>query len=143
MKLDRAGIEGCIPHSGSMVLLDSVVQWDAAYIVCSAAAPGAGHPLARRGTVAALVAVEYGAQAAAVHGFLVEPAVPRPGMLAKLSDVQLHAACIPSDRGPLSVKAQLLSRVALGCLYDFHVECAGEPVAQGRLMVSFAAPAAR
>ena len=139
MILDRAGIESCIPHSGSMVLLDAVVQWDAASIICSAGAPGDEHPLVRDGTVAALVAVEYGAQAAAVHGFLVEPAVPRPGMLAKLSDVHLHAAFIPANQGSLSVKAQLLSRVAQGCLYDFHLACGSLLVAHGRLMVAFAA----
>jgi len=144
MKLDRAGIEGIVPHSGSMVLLESVINWDATHIDCSAAAPGAEHPLARQGTVPAVAAVEYGAQAAAVHGFLVEqPAVPHPGMLAKLSDVQLHSSYIPTDRGPLSVNAQLLSRVALGCLYDFRVVCAGELVAHGRLMVAFAVPAKR
>lgn len=144
MTIDRAAIEHCVPHSGAMLLLDSVSDWDATHIVCSAAAPGPAHPLAREGAVPAVAAVEYGAQAAAVHGFLVErPAVPRPGMLAKLGYVQLHMACIPADRGELSVNAQLLSRVALGCLYDFEVACAGEPVAHGRLMVAFTAPAAQ
>jgi predicted hotdog family 3-hydroxylacyl-ACP dehydratase len=144
MTLERAAIERCVPHAGAMLLLDSVAHWDASHIVCSAAAPGAQHPLAREGAVPALAAVEYGAQAAAVHGFLLErPAVPRPGMLAKLSGVQLHSACIPADRGALSVNAQLLSRVAQGCLYHFQVVCAGEPVAHGRLMVAFAAPASQ
>ena len=141
MTLDRAAIEACIPHSGSMVLLDAVVRWNAAVIVCSAAAPSAAHPLARRGAVAALVAVEYGAQAAAVHGFLVDPAAPRSGLLVKLSDVHLNVPCIPADQGVLSVKAELLSRVAQGCMYDFDLACASLPVAHGRLLVAFTAPA--
>jgi predicted hotdog family 3-hydroxylacyl-ACP dehydratase len=141
--LDRSAIERCVPQSGAMVLLDSVARWDATEIECTAAAPGARHPLARDGKLPAVAAVEYGAQAAAVHGFLVDrPTTPRPGMLAKLSDVRLHSS-IELDAGALCVKARLLSRVAQGCLYDFEVDCAGRPLASGRLMVAFAAPAAQ
>jgi len=144
MTLDRAGIARCVPHAGSMLLLDTVVHWDATHIACSAAAPDAGHPLARAGVVPAVTAAEYAAQAAAAHGALLEhQAAPCPGVLAKLSDVELHAACIPADRGPLAVNATLLSRGAAGCLYDFDVACAAQPVARGRLMVAFALPVAR
>jgi len=72
MTLDHAGIERCVPHAGSMVLLDAVLHWDATHIVCSAAAPNAGHPLARDGAVRAVTAAEYAAQAVAVHGALLE-----------------------------------------------------------------------
>jgi hypothetical protein len=41
------------------------------------------------------------------------------------------------------VNAQLLSRVAQGCLYNFDVHCASTAVAQGRLMVAFAPLGAR
>lgn len=142
MKLDRDGIARCVPHSGAMLLLDSVSEWDTDHIVCSAPAPGAAHPLAREGKLSAVAAIEYGAQAAAVHGYLVEqPVVPRSGMLAKLSDVHLSLARVPADRGALCVHARLLSRLALGCLYEFEIASAGERVAHGRLMVAFAKPA--
>ena len=142
MNLPRVQLERCVPHAGAMLLLDSVTRWNAAEIVCSARAPHAEHPLVRAGEVSALVAIEYGAQAAAVHGFLVEqPAHPRPGMLAKLSSVRLHSSCIPRDLGDLTVSAQLLSRIARGCLYDFDVVCAAVPIASGRLMVAFEPPA--
>ena len=115
MTLDHAGIERCVPHAGSMVLLNAVLHWDATHIVCSAAAPDAWHPLARDGAVRAVIAAEYAAQAVAVHGALLErEAAPRLAMLAKLSDVALHSACIPTDRGPLAVRAQLLGRTAAG-----------------------------
>ena len=144
MTLDHAGIERCVSHAGSMVLLNAVLHWDATHIVCSAAAPDAGHPLARDGAVRAVTAAEYAAQAIAVHGALLEhQAAPRLAMLAKLSNVELHSACIPTDRGPLAVRAELLSRAAAGCLYDFEVACARQPVATGRLLVAFAAPPGR
>ncbi len=142
--LQRTDIERCVPHAGVMVLLDSVAFWDTTHIVCTAAAPDDEHPLARDGVVSAIAAVEYGAQAAAVHGFLIEqPELHRPGLLAKLTDVRLHVPRIPSDLGELTVNAQLLSRVAQGCLYDFAVRTADEPVAHGRLMVAFAPLAAK
>lgn len=142
--LDRAAIERCVPHAGAMLLLDSVTQWDSAHIVCSAQPPGTDHPLARQGCVSSVAAIEYGAQAAAVHGFLIEqPSLHRPGVLAKLTDVQLHVSHIPSDLGALRVNARLLSRVAEGCLYEFDVQSVDGSIAQGRLMVAFTPLATR
>ena len=136
--LDRAAIERRVPHAGTMCLLDAVTQWDAVHIACRAAAPSAAHPLARDGIVPAVVAIEYAAQATAVHGTLLdEQAAPRDGVLAKLSDVELHSARIPFDAGPLAVRAELISRGAAGCLYGFVVATERQPIASGRLMVAF------
>ena len=138
MKLDRVGIERRVPHAGTMCLLDAVMQWDATSITCIACAPGATHPLARDGTVPAVAAVEYAAQATAVHGALLDTQVaPRAGMLAKLSEVELHTLCIPADRGPLNVRAELLNRGASGCLYAFEVAGNRQRIASGRLLVAF------
>lgn len=138
MMFDRAAIEGCIPHAGRMVLLDAVVRWDATRIACSAMPPTAHHPLMRDGAVPSVAAAEYAAQAAAVHGFLLDrPASPRPGLLAKLTAVELEASWIPHDRGTVIVMAELMSRTAAGCLYDFEVACDRTPIARGRLMVAF------
>ena len=141
MTLDRAAIEQRLPHAGEMCLLDAVQQWDATDIQCVAAAPGAEHPLARAGVVPAVAAAEYAAQATALHGALLGGGRALAGLLAKLSDVELHARCIPADGGPLAVHARLLGRSASGCLYDFAVDCAQRPIARGRLMVAFTAPA--
>jgi predicted hotdog family 3-hydroxylacyl-ACP dehydratase len=138
MMADRASIERCVPHAGRMVLLDAVVRWDATRIACSAVPPTADHPLARDGAVPSVCAAEYAAQAAAVHGFLIDrPPAPRQGLLAKLTDVDLATAWIPRDRGSVLVKAELLSKTAAGCLYDFEVACDRTPIARGRLMVAF------
>ena len=141
MMLDRAAIEQRLPHAGAMCLLDAVRQWDATDIECIAAAPGAEHPLARAGVVPAAVAAEYAAQATAMHGALLGGGRAPAGLLAKLSDVALHARCIPTNGGPLAVHARLLGRSASGCLYEFAVDCTHQPIARGRLMVAFIAPA--
>jgi predicted hotdog family 3-hydroxylacyl-ACP dehydratase len=144
MMLDRAGIESRVPHAGAMCLLDAVIQWDATHITCIAAAPSATHPLARNGTVPAIAAIEYAAQATAVHGALLDnQVVPRAGMLAKLSEVELHAVRIPINGGRLNVHAELLNHAAAGCVYAFEVAGMHQRIASGRLIVAFAPPTAQ
>lgn len=138
MMPDRSRIERLVPHAGSMCLLDGVVEWDAMHIVCRAPEPDAGHPLARGGGVPAIAAAEYAAQATAVHGALLDDASePRAGLLAKLMEMELHGACFPAGGGALTVRVEVLSRVARGCLYAFHVAGTSQPIATGRLIVAF------
>jgi predicted hotdog family 3-hydroxylacyl-ACP dehydratase len=139
MKLARAEIERLVPHAGAMCLLDCVTQWSPASISCTSPAPAAGHPLAGKRGVPAIVATEYAAQATAVHGALIEDAnAPRAGMLATLMDVQLATATIPSDGGPLAIRVDLLGRSAAGCMYSFEVGTARATIASGRLLVALA-----
>lgn len=136
--LDRAGIEARLPHGQSMCLLDSVLHWDAGGIHCVARAADAAHPLARDGVVPAVAAVEYAAQAAAVHGALLEGRhLPRPGMLAKIGELTLHADHVPAKEGSVAVRAARLGDGPSGCLYRFEVHCGDRPLASGRLMVAF------
>jgi len=133
--LNREQIQRRVPHAGSMCLLDAVTAWDATTIACDAAAPTARHPLVRDGGVPTVAAVEYAAQATAVHGSLLdEHDRPRDGMLAKLSEVELAPGHID---GALQVQAELLSRVASGCMYSFSVHDAKRCCARGRLLVAF------
>lgn len=138
MKLDRTEIARRIPHAGAMRLLEAVVDWSDTTIFCHAEAPGADHPLARAGSVPSVAAAEYAAQAVAVHGALLDGvAAPRAGVLAKLSDMVLHAPSLPTGAGALTVRAELLSRAASGCLYNFEVGSAAGGIASGRLLVAF------
>ncbi len=142
MTLARADIERLVPQRGAMCLLDAVVAWDATHIRCRAAAPGSAHPLLRDNAVPAIAAVEYAAQATAVHGALLDPAAaPRAGMLAKLSEMHLHTDCIPRDGLALDVRAERLGHADTGCLYRFEVACGQRPIASGRLLVAFTGPA--
>ncbi|MDB5749671.1 MAG: 3-hydroxydecanoyl-[ACP] dehydratase [Ramlibacter sp.] len=140
MKIDRTGIEGLVPHAGAMCLLDAVTEWSEQEIACTSALPAAGHPLARDGRVPAIAAIEYAAQATAVHGALLERSDgPRAGMLATLVDVRLELPQIPTDGEALSVRAALLSRSAGGCLYSFVVGTRRATIASGRLLVALRA----
>jgi predicted hotdog family 3-hydroxylacyl-ACP dehydratase len=137
MTLDRPRISQLVPQTGAMCLLDEVIDWGPAHVSCKAQAPGADHPLLRDGRVPAVMAVEYAAQACAVHGALSEPATAqRAGVLASLVDVDLRAGGVPLGEGPIAVDATMLGRTGNGCLYGFSVAVSGSIVVEGRLVVA-------
>ena len=92
--LTHGGIEALIPHSGRMCLLARLDAWDADRIVCAATNHrDADHPLRTRRGLLAPAAIEYAAQAMALHGALVGQAAgtpATPGFLASARGVQLH-----------------------------------------------------
>lgn len=136
--LTREEIEARVPHGGRMCLLDRVEMWSDATIVCRAVPPTPAHPLARGSGVPAIAAVEYAAQAAAVHGALLDgAAAPRHGLLAKLTDVELLHARLDEGGGTLTVTAELLARIESGCQYRFEVRNERSGIARGRLLVAF------
>ena len=136
--LSRAQIEACIPHAGSMCLLDRVERWDPACIVCRAASPAQGHPLATAQGVPVVAAIEYAAQAAALHGALLDgQRKVRQGLLARLTGVELVGDRLDAASGMLSIQAELLVRGASGCMYSFMVHDASGCRARGRLLVAF------
>jgi len=141
VKFNRSFIERVVPQAGDMCLLDSVLAWDLTSIACTAAAPHPDHPLMRDGSLPAIAGCECAAQAAAVHGALVDGIdVPREGMLAKLMDVQFELPCFPRIAAALHVRAEALGRTAAGCLYAFEVAQDDLRIVRGRLMVAFASP---
>lgn len=138
MNLNHADIERLLPHKGAMCFLDAVTGWDSENICCSAFAPGVEHPLIRSGRVSALIAVEYAAQATALHGALLDTATrPQAGMLATLRHVDLHCVWFPFIKNLLTIHAKLLSRTDGGCSYSFKVDSSHQPIASGLLLVAF------
>jgi len=92
-QLDHAGIEALVPHRGAMCLLDRMVSWDESRIECLATGHrDPAHPLRSRSGLMAGTAIEYAAQAAALHGGLVAQAsgaTASPGYLASAREVRL------------------------------------------------------
>lgn len=154
--LDHDAIAARVPHAGAMCLLDQVVSWNADRLDCTATGcpPGgaASHPLASEGRLPATAAIEYAAQAMALHGRLVQEAgmtpgharqaagtgeqvAPRRGFLAGLRSVQLHRRWIGSDSPVLAVRVERFAGDDVQVLYDFDVHAADGPIAQGRAAV--------
>src|ERR1043166_5384913 len=94
LPINKAEIRTLIPHSGLMCLLDEITEWDDQSITCvSNTHRDPGNPLRRDGRLSAVHALEYGAQAAAVHGGLrarAAGASAPPCYLAALREAHLH-----------------------------------------------------
>ena len=142
--LDHAGIAALIPHSGSMCLLDAVVGWNADAIDCSALSHhDLANPLRSRSGLLAACAIEYAAQAMAVHGALIGQAAgctASPGFLASARGVRLARLRLDDLAGPLAIEARRQSGDGRQILYAFTVSHAGMPVAEGRATVVLNAP---
>ena len=83
--LTRARILELIPHKGTMCLLDEAVGWSDAKITCRARSHlSPDNPLRRNGGLAGLCGIEYGLQAAALHGAIVAGGPQPAGYLAAL-----------------------------------------------------------
>ena len=138
--LDRAGIAALIPHSGTMCLLARLDAWSADRIVCTATNQhDPDHPLRTRRGLLSPAAIEYAAQAMALHGALIGQAAGRPatpGFLASARGVQLHVLRLDDlPAGELRIEATRQAGDAQQILYAFHVSHAGHPIAEGRAAV--------
>lgn len=141
--LDHAAIEARIPHRGPMCLLDRVVAWDATRIECLAVNHrDPRHPLRSASGLLAGAAIEYAAQATAVHGALCASAAgdrAAPGFLASARDVRLarwRLDDLPhADRDELVVVAERQAADASRILYSFRVHHDGRELASGRVAV--------
>lgn len=142
--LTHAQIAGLIPHSGAMCLLGRLDRWDEQGIVCSAGSHrDAGNPLRTRSGLLAPNAIEYAAQAMALHGALlgIEAGVPAsPGYLASVRGVQLHRLRLDDLPGDLRIEATRQAGDARQILYGFTVSHAGSAVAEGRAAVVLNTP---
>ena len=144
--LDRAGIAQRIPHSGSMCLLERLESWDADAIRCSTTTHKLmDNPLRTSGGLLAPNAIEYAAQAMALHGGLLatEGSTPSAGFLASARNVRLAVARLDDIEGALQVQAQRLSGDERQILYEFAVKAEdGRTLAEGRAVVVLNTPLA-
>jgi predicted hotdog family 3-hydroxylacyl-ACP dehydratase len=142
MILSREEIAALIPHAGTMCLLDGVIAWDDAAIRCASARHRASdNPLRHRDRLGALCAVEFAAQAMAVHGRLAGAigARPRAGYLASLRDVVSTRARLDDVAADLTIEATRLMGDEERVMYAFAVSAEGHPLVTGRATVLLAA----
>ena len=148
--LDRAGIAARIPHHGRMALLDALAGWSADAIHCTATGQGdPAHPLRTDSGLLAPCAIEYAAQAMALHGALVAEAAgggavpPSPGFLASVRGVRMAVARLDDVTGALQVRAERLAGDARQVLYRFEVaDDGGRRLVDGRATVVLNTPLA-
>jgi predicted hotdog family 3-hydroxylacyl-ACP dehydratase len=131
---DRTWIAAHIPHQGAMCLLDQVVSWDTRGIVCrSITHRAADNPLRAHGRLGAACAIEYAAQAIAVHGALLQPQSGGGiGLLTSARAVELLVGRLDDLKADLRISAQRLHSDAQGALYSFALHAENSLLARGR-----------
>ncbi|HEY1503252.1 MAG TPA: phosphotransferase [Stellaceae bacterium] len=139
--IDRSQIARLIPHAGAMCLLDKVVSWDAGSIRClTTRHRSSDNPLRRAdGKIGAICAVEFAAQAMALHGRLVADTdgPPKPGILASVRDVRLHKPFLDGVIGDIAIDAVLLMGDGRSATYSFTLSAAQNRLGSGRATVIF------
>lgn len=140
--IGREEILALVPHAGPMCLLERVVQWDENCVRCeSDNHRDEGHPLRRHGALAGLHLIEYGAQAAAVHGALLAREASRrrqPGVLVSVRDCELLVEHLHELPGPLDIRAcRELSRPD-ALIYSFEIGMGERRLARGRISIMLA-----
>ncbi len=138
MLIDRQRIGELIPHSGSMCLLDAATGWDNDKIRCTATSHrDPANPLRGPDGLRAVCALEYAAQAMALHGALTagHGQRSRGGLLASTRDLVLHRARLDDCGGELTIEAQRVQGEASRVIYEFRVSDADAVIAEGRAAV--------
>jgi predicted hotdog family 3-hydroxylacyl-ACP dehydratase len=146
--LDHDAIARRIPHAGTMALLHSLRQWDDERITCHATGhTDPQHPLRTTSGLLAPAAIEYAAQAMALHGALIAEhrnpnAEVQPGFLASVRGVTLHVARLDNLPSPLVIEATRSATSGVNILYEFRVSSASGLAAEGRATVVLNTPIA-
>ncbi|WP_017925790.1 hypothetical protein [Thioalkalivibrio sp. HL-Eb18] len=136
-QLNHEAICRLLPHAGAMCLLETVVEWDEQAIRCRAISHRApDNPLRNTTGLPALSALEYGAQAMAVHGALLADAgPPKPGFLAAVRNLRVHRTVLDDLNVDLDITARSVMSDRNSSIYDLEVSADGEPVLSARATV--------
>ena len=141
--LNHAEIAALIPHAGNMCLLDSMQRVSPTDIVCSARShQSPDNPLRSHGRLGAAVAVEYAAQAMALHGSMLNADLDisaQGGRLINVRQLILHCARFDDLVSPLIVRATRLMGDVANVIYSFEVSADGQMIASGRAGVMLVA----
>jgi predicted hotdog family 3-hydroxylacyl-ACP dehydratase len=139
IKLGKSEIRGLIPHSGTMCLLDGVIEWDDNSIVCTSETHlDIANPLRRAGRLSVVHALEYGAQAAAIHGGLRAHAAGTtapPGYVAAVRNVEFHVQHLDDIATALEVRAERLFGEQANTVYECKIVTGDKLLARGRVTI--------
>lgn len=135
-------LRALLPHAGAMCLLHAVARWDGQGIDATAISHlDPANPLRLGGRLGPVAGMEYGMQAAALHGGLLGDAPAAPGWLAAIRHVAWQVDRLDdSGFGTLRVSARLLLREARGLIYDVAIQSEdGRALVDGRGSIAFPA----
>jgi predicted hotdog family 3-hydroxylacyl-ACP dehydratase len=137
VKMTADEIAALIPHGRGMSMISEIVAWDANTIQCrSDRLTQEENPLCEKGELTAIVLIEYAAQAAAVHGALLNSALgeDRPAYIGAIKNIDLFDQQIVANR-PLEIYADCLLNNGAGAIYEVVVQ-QEQPLLRGKLILS-------
>jgi predicted hotdog family 3-hydroxylacyl-ACP dehydratase len=120
--LNAADIAARVPHHGTMCLLHVLHESSDTHVLCSTTSHRAtDNPLRSASGLLSCNAIEYAAQAMALHGAMTAAAdgPPRGGRLASVRSVKLHVSRLDTIDGPMFVHAERLAGDAGQAMYQF------------------------
>jgi len=122
-----------------MCLLDRVLGWDSGTISCETSSHlQSNNPLRCEEGLSSVAAIEYGAQAMAVHGKLLsskQATETQSSYLAAVRDVKFEVSWLHDIDHPLTVRAECLMGDSHGMIYTFSLHALSRLLVQGRLTV--------
>lgn len=134
----RSAFEKLIPHSDDMCLLDEVISWNKQKIHClSNTHLDIHNPMRADNTLSAICAIEYAAQAMAIHGGLTAMAGKRPkaGYLASVRDIHCTRLRIDDLAGEMNIYAEQIMGDEMRVIYQFNLTIDALEIISGRATV--------
>lgn len=120
-----------------MCLIEQVVAHDDGHIACASRShQSEQNPLRTAKGLASVHAIEYGAQAMALHGRLTGK-TGRACAVVAARDVEMRVDWLHDIFEPLQVTATVVMEDSSAATYRFSVEAGGHCLASGRLTVAF------
>lgn len=139
MELDKQQLCQLIPHDGSMCLLDGVDSWDERQIQCwSKSHLVADNPLRNSSRLSSVNAIEYGAQAVAIHGRLISDdnsSTSHSGFLVQIKNIDFEDCDLSSLPGNLCVQAEQIHCDNTSMLYTISIKHDQDQIMTGRIMI--------
>ena len=121
-----------------MCLLDALVEWDAAHIICRSEQHRApGNPLKNGERLSSIHGIEFAAQAMAAHRGLVAGSAPTPavGLLLSVRDCRFLAPRLDDIAESLSIRASVVGSSGNTQTYRFEVVAGERCLLEGRASV--------
>ena len=123
--ISKKEIENIIPHAGSMCLNDSVLEWDEKSVLCQTQSHlKENNPLRKNNKLSSVHAIEYCAQAMAVHGGLLAREKGEklaPGYLAAVRNVNLFYDYLDDINNDLFIETTQLMAQGGNLMYEFKM----------------------
>jgi len=123
--ISKEEIERIIPHAGLMCLNDSVLDWDEKSVLCKTQSHlKENNPLRKNNKLSSVHAIEYCAQAMAVHGGLLAREKGEqlaPGYLAAVRNVNLFYDYLDDINNDLFIATKQLMAQGGNLMYEFKM----------------------